>query len=90
MGVGVAFVVHPELRFSPSKRPAEQMLAEAGLLAEAIGLEIGHAEIVSLSTVRAGSFFGKGVTTRLGELASECVDPVVIVNTALSLSLIHI
>ena len=84
MGVGVAFVVHPELRFSPSKRPAEQMLAEAGLLAEAIGLKIGHAEIISLSTVRAGSFFGKGVTTRLGELASDCDDPVVIVNTALS------
>ncbi|MGB2163258.1 MAG: GTPase HflX [Candidatus Puniceispirillaceae bacterium] len=84
MGVGVAFVVHPELRFSPSKRPAEQMLAEAGLLAEAIGLEIGHAETISLSTVRAGSFFGKGVTTRLGELASDCDDPVVIINTALS------
>ena len=44
MGVGVAFVVHPELRFSPSKRPAEQMLAEAGLLAETIGLKIGHAK----------------------------------------------
>ena len=84
VGVGVAFVVHPELRFSPSMRPAEQMLAEAGLLAEAIGLKIGHAEIISLSTVRAGSFFGKGVTTRLGELTSDCDDPVVIVNTALS------
>ena len=47
---------------------AEQMLAEAGLLAEAIGLEIGHAEIISLSTVRAGSFFGKGVTTRLANM----------------------
>ncbi len=84
MSVAVAFVVHPELRFSPSKRPAEQMLAEACLLAEAIGLKIGHAEIISLSTARAGSFFGKGVTIRLGELASECHDPVVIVNTALS------
>ena len=84
MGVGVAFVVHPDLRFSPSKRPAEQMLAEAGLLAEAIGLKIWHAEIISLSRVRAGAFFGKGVTTRLGELASECDGPVVIVNTALS------
>ena len=31
MGVGFAFVVHPELRFNPSERPAEQMLAEARL-----------------------------------------------------------
>ncbi len=84
MSVGVAFVVHPELRFSPSKRPAEQMLGEAGLLAEAIGLKIGHAEIISLSKVRAGSYFGKGVTTRLGELVSDCDEPVVIINTALS------
>ena len=84
MGVGIAFVVHPELRLSASKRSAEQMLAEASLLAEAIGLVIGHAEIISLSRVRAGSFFGKGVTTRLGELASVYDNPVVIINTALS------
>ena len=84
MGVGVAFVVHPELRHSPSTRPAEQMLAEAALLAEAIGLHVGHAETINLTTVRAGSFFGKGVTERLAELASSYDDPVVIVNTALS------
>ena len=84
MGVGVAFVVHPELRHSPSTRPAEQMLAEAALLAEAIGLHVGHAETINLATVRAGSFFGKGVTERLAELASSYDDPVVIVNTALS------
>ena len=84
MGVGVAFVVHPELRHSPSTRPAEQMVAEAALLAEAIGLHVGHAETINLTTVRAGSFFGKGVTERLAELASSYDDPVVIVNTALS------
>jgi GTP-binding protein HflX len=84
VGVGVAFVVHPELRHSPSTRPAEQMLAEAALLAEAIGLHVGHAETINLTTVRAGSFFGKGVTERLAELANNYDDPVVIVNTALS------
>ena len=84
MGVGVAFVVHPELRHSPSTRPAEHMLAEAALLAKAIGLHVGHAETINLTTVRAGSFFGKGVTERLAELASSYDDPVVIVNTALS------
>ena len=84
MGVGVAFVVHPELRHSPSTRPAEQKLAEAALLAEAIGLHVGHAETINLTTVRAGSFFGKGVTERLAELANNYDDPVVIVNTSLS------
>ncbi len=84
MGVGVAFVVHPELRHSPSTRPVEHMLSEAALLAEAIGLDIGHAEIVNVAKVRAGSFFGKGVTARLAELASAYDEPVVIINTNLS------
>lgn len=84
MGVGVAFVLHPEVRHSPSSRPTTQMLGEAALLAEAIGLEVVHAEIISLSTVRAGSFFGKGVTARMAELVTQYDDAVVVVNTTLS------
>ena len=84
MGVGVAFVLHPEVRHSPSSRPTTQMLGEVALLAEAIGLEVVHAEIISLSTVRSGSFFGKGVTARMAELVTQYDDAVVVVNTTLS------
>lgn len=84
MGVGVAFVLHPEVRHSPSSRPTTQMLGEVTLLAEAIGLEVVHAEIISLSTVRSGSFFGKGVTARMAELVTQYDDAVVVVNTTLS------
>ena len=34
----IAFVIHPELRHAPSTRPADLMLDEACLLANAIGL----------------------------------------------------
>ena len=85
MAGNVAFVLHPEVRRSPSSRPTEQMLVEAVSLAEAIGLKVSHSEIVGLSTIRAGSFFGKGVTTRLAELVRGCDEAtVVIVNTTLS------
>jgi len=84
VGVGVAFVLHPEVRHSPSSRPTTQMLGEVALLAEAIGLEVVHAEIISLSTVRSGSFFGKGVTARMAELVTQYDDAVVVVNTTLS------
>ena len=88
MGTPIAFVIHPELRHAPSSRPADLMLEEACLLANAIGLEVVHSEVVTLSKLRAGSYFGKGVTERLGDLAEDFTHdidaPVVIINTSLS------
>ena len=88
MGTPIAFVIHPELRHAPSSRPADLMLDEACLLANAIGLEVVHSEVIALAKLRAGSYFGKGVTERLGDLAEDFIHdidaPVVIVNTSLS------
>ena len=47
------------------------MLEEACLLANAIGLEVVHSEVIALAKLRAGSYFGKGVTERLGDLAED-------------------
>ena len=84
----IAFVIHPELRHAPSTRPADLMLDEACLLANAIGLEVVHSEVIVLAKLRAGSYFGKGVTERLGDLAKDFTHeidaPVVIINTSLS------
>ncbi len=81
-------MIHPELRHAPSSRPADLMLDEACLLANAIGLEVVHSEVIVLTKLRAGSYFGKGVTERLGDLAEDFTHdidaPVVIVNTSLS------
>ena len=88
MGTPIAFVIHPELRHAPSSRPADLMMDEACLLANAIGLEVVHREVIALAKLRAGSYFGKGVTERLGDLAEDFTHdidaPVVIINTSLS------
>ena len=55
LGTPIAFVIHPELRNVPSSRPADLMLDEACLLTEAIGLEVVHAEVATLTKLRAGS-----------------------------------
>ena len=88
MGTQIAFVIHPELRNAPSSRPASSKLDEACLLAEAVGLEVVHAEVVALAKLRAGSYFGKGVTGRLADLTEDFMSshdaPVIIINTILS------
>jgi GTP-binding protein HflX len=88
LGTPIAFVIHPELRHAPSSRPAGLILEEACLLANAIGLEVVHSEVITLAKLRAGSYFGKGVTERLGSLAEDFTHdidaPVVIINTSLS------
>ena len=88
LGTPIAFVIHPELRHVPSSRQADLMLEEACLLANAIGLEVVHSEVIALAKLRAGSYFGKGVTERLGDLADDFTHdidaPVVIINTSLS------
>lgn len=88
LGTPIAFVIHPEVRSAPSSRPAVLMLDEACLLAEAIGLEVVHAEVVALAKLRAGSYFGKGVTESLADLTEDFMSshsaPVIIINTTLS------
>jgi len=88
LGTPIAFVIHPEVRGTPLSRPADLMLDEACSLAHAIGLEVVHAEVVALTKLRAGSYFGKGVTERLADLTEDFMSkhdaPLIIINTTLS------
>ena len=88
IGTSIAFVIHPELHHARSSRPADLMLDEACFLANAIGLEVVHREVIGLTKLRAGSFFGKGMTKHLGDLAEDFTHeidvPLVIINTSLS------
>jgi GTP-binding protein HflX len=83
-----AFVIHPEMRNAPSSRSADLMLDEACSLAESIGLEVAHAEVVLLDKLRPGLYFGKGVTKRLADLTEKFMlahnAPLIIINTTLS------
>lgn len=88
MGAQIAFVIHPELRNSPSSRPTHLMLDEACLLANAIGVDVVHREVITLPKFRVGSYFGKGVTQRLTDLARHFTydidTPLLILNTSLT------
>ena len=88
LGSSIAFVIHPDLRKSLSSRPADLMLDEAVSLANAIGLKVVHSEVIPMTKLNAGAYFGKGVTERLADMAanshSDKEPPIVIVNTNLS------
>ena len=65
-------VVHPALKSEAGRaRAPEARLAEAVGLAEAIGLVVKGAEVVSLSAVRPGTLVGAGTVERLGGLIAE-------------------
>ncbi len=84
-------VIHPALKSEAGRaRPPEARLAEAVGLAEAIGLEVTAAEVVSLSSVRPGTLLGTGTVERFAELIEEQSEdsggqtPVVVLDAALS------
>jgi GTP-binding protein HflX len=84
----ISLVIHPELRNSPSNRPSARMLDEACLLAQSIGLNVVYSEIINMSILRAGTFFGKGVIDRIESItkgfSTSHETPLVIVNSCLS------
>ena len=88
MSNSISFVIHPELRISPSNRSPDLMLAEACLLANSIGISVVYSEVILLAKLRAGSYFGRGVTEKLANLIVDFTigheSPIVIINTTLS------
>ena len=86
---GRALVVYPHLKAPPSERVGavrapEGRLAEAVGLAEAIQLDVVHAEIVNLGQPRPATLIGKGGVERLHELIEEMEIGVVVVDAAVS------
>lgn len=79
-----AFVLHPDVRSQPLPRTADDMLAEACRLAEAISLEVVLAETVKLAAPKAPTFLGPGYLERIADLAADYHDPLIIVNCSLS------
>jgi GTP-binding protein HflX len=84
---GRALVVYPLLKVPTSERAIrapEGRLAEAVGLAEAIQLNVVHAEVIKLNQPRPATLIGKGVVEKLAELIEELEIGVVIVDAAVS------
>jgi GTP-binding protein HflX len=84
---GRALVVYPLLKLPQSERAIrapEGRLAEAVGLAEAIQLDVVHAEVIKLNQPRPATLIGKGGVEKLAELIEELEIGVVIVDAAVS------
>ena len=78
-------VLHPYIKGAPREtRTPEACLAEARGLAEAIDLQIVHAEIYPIRTPRSGTFFGSGQVAVIADLVKAHAIAVVVVNGALT------
>ena len=80
-----AIVLHPALRSaSHTGRGSRARLEEAVRLAEAIELDISHAETILLSRLRPSALFGKGSMERLGARIAAVDAEIAIIDWTLS------
>jgi len=80
-----ALVVHPALRAAPaSPRSLEARLAEAQGLAEAIALDVVHADLRRIARPAPATLFGKGVVRQIAEVVDQEDVALVVVDGALS------
>jgi len=86
LGAGRAIVVHPVLRQEAdgANRPPESRLEEAIGLAQAIELNVIHAECVKVNRPQPSTLLGSGTVEHLAELVEEHEADLVILDHALS------
>lgn len=77
-------VLLPYLKDRPQARSIEAQLAEAVALAEAINLNVRHAEAVGLREIKANAYLGAGTVERMGAIIREMEIELVILSCALS------
>jgi GTP-binding protein HflX len=86
--IGRALVVYPHLRSQAERtgmvRSPEARLDEAIGLAQAIDLEIAHAEVIRLHQPRPATLIGKGGVEALGTLIEEKEIGIAVIDAALS------
>ncbi len=87
---GRVLVLHPDVKRRPAGgaaspwRSPEARLDEALGLARAIGLQVAHGEVVSLSRTRPATLFGAGKVAELGQLIAAEEIGLVVVDADLS------
>src|SRR5262249_9786916 len=82
---GRALILHPILKHrSADGRGPEEKLAEAVGLAQAIRLDVVHAEIVAVERFRPATLLGRGAVERVGALAGAERITVAVINYPLT------
>lgn len=83
-GASRCLVIHVDVAGTHSERTRLANLEEAVGLAEAIALEVGHAEVVRVQRVVPATYIGKGKAEELAALIEAQELSLAIINTALS------
>ena len=82
---GRALVIHPAAKpHKANGRTPAARLAEVVGLAQAIALEVAHAEVIRLAETRPSTRFGSGTVERMGELIKALDVGVAVVDGTLS------
>ena len=82
--MNICWVIHPNIIFdSNTRRTSESALTELKSLASAINLKICEANIIRISNIKSGTFFGKGKIEEIKQTLKEkklnkCI---IIINT---------
>jgi len=80
-----AILLHPNFRHNVgSNRDPNLRLTEAKGLAEAISLDIVHAEIINVRSIKPSTLFGEGVIKAFSEIVSVHQAELVIIDSSLS------
>lgn len=83
-GPETALILHPNLKNTQNSRDLNAILEEAQGLAEAIALQVDACEVINVSSVRSGHFFGSGQRENVQAQINAIEPNVVIVNHTLS------
>ncbi len=84
-GPETALIIHPELKNRQSlSRSTESMLDEISGLANAIALDVLQCEVLPVSRIQAGYYFGSGQRENISTILHLLKPHVIIVNCSLS------
>ena len=84
MGPETALIVHPDLKKSQSVRDIDAVLEEIEGLSQAISLEVLQCEVLPVTRIQAGAYFGAGQRDNVAALVAALEPHIVIVNCTLS------
>lgn len=84
-GPDIALVVHPHIAAQAHAfRSLESTVEEIEGLARAIDLVVENTQVISVSNIKAGDFFGKGQCQDIAQIAEDIEPDIIIVNHMLS------
>ena len=80
------WLIHPNSLFNKSRRTPDSALSELKSLASAINLKIYEANIINISNIKPGTFFGKGKIEEItqSQQKNKIENCIIIINSNIS------